>query len=277
MLAAVVLAAGRGNRLRPLTDLMPKVLFPVDGVHLLDRALHRLADHRLVGPDQVAVNAHYRDDQIVAAVGARARVSPEQPEALGTAGALGLLRDWLAGRDVLVVNGDVDFLDPAALAPLLNGWDLAKEADPARCRLLCAPAGGRRTDFSRGPDRWRYLGACLLPWSLVRGLRAEPSGLYEVLWRDLESQGRLDLIGISSSSVDCGTPADYLAANLSRSGGRSVVGAEAVVEGVLDRCVVWDGARVAPGEHLRESIRAGTPEDPITVPAGPPSADPGAC
>jgi N-acetyl-alpha-D-muramate 1-phosphate uridylyltransferase len=266
-LAAVVLAAGRGKRLRPLTDLRPKVLFPVDGVPLLDRALHRLASHGLAGLDRVAVNAHYRSDQIRAAVSDRAWVSVERPQALGTAGALGQLHEWLAGRDVLVVNADVDFPDPDALAPLLAGWSAAKTAGPGRCRLLCAPAGDRRTDFVRSGDRWRYLGACLLPWTAVRGLRAEPSGLYEVLWRELEARRELDLVASGSSAVDCGTAADYLAANLARTGGRSVIGAGAVVEGVLDRCVVWPGAWVGPGEHLRDSIRAGTADHPVTVPA----------
>jgi N-acetyl-alpha-D-muramate 1-phosphate uridylyltransferase len=265
--AGVALAAGRGERLRPLTDLRPKVLFPVDGVSLLDRALSRLAGHGLTGPGRVSVNAHYRSGQIRAAVGGRARVSVERPQALGTAGALGQLHEWLAGRDVLVVNADVDFLDPDALAPLLAGRSAARAGGPARCRLLCAPAGDRRTDFVRGDDRWRYLGACLLPWAAVRRLRPEPSGLYEVLWRELEARGELDVVAARSPAVDCGTAADYLAANLARTGGRSVIGAGAVVEGVVERCVVWPGARVGPGEHLRDSIRAGTPDRPVTVPA----------
>jgi N-acetyl-alpha-D-muramate 1-phosphate uridylyltransferase len=66
-------------------------------------------------------------------------------------------------------------------------------------------------------------------------------------------------------AIDCGTPADYLAANLHASGGESVVGAGATVLGRLERCVVWDGAYVGPGETLREVVRAGTREEPLTV------------
>lgn len=258
-LAGVVLAAGRGERMRPLTDALPKVLLPVDGTSLLDHALGRFAGHGLAGPGRVAVNAHHLPDLIATTVLGRAHLSVEGPQALGTAGALGRLRGWLAGRDVLVSNGDVDLPDPAALAPLLAGWD------GVRCRLLCAPAGARRTDFTRGPDRLRYLGACLLPWAAVHGLRAEPTGLYEVLWRDLEAAGELDLVVTDTPAVDCGTPKDYLAANLARSGGRSVIGRGAVVEGSVERCVVWDGARVGPEEHLRDVVRAGTRRRPITV------------
>ena len=56
--------------------------------------------------------------------------------------------------------------------------------------------------------------------------------------------------------VDCGTPQEYLAANLQASGGESVVERGAVVEGKLDRCVVWSDARVYAGETLSCCIRA---------------------
>jgi len=72
-------------------------------------------------------------------------------------------------------------------------------------------------------------------------------------------------VSVQTSAVDCGTPADYLAANLHASGGRSVVGEGAVVQGSVERCVVWPGAWVGPDEQLRDVIRAGTRDEPITV------------
>ena len=63
-LAALVLAAGAGTRLRPLTLLRPKPLCPVVDTTLLDLALDRVAPH--VPPGAVAVNAHHLADQIVA-------------------------------------------------------------------------------------------------------------------------------------------------------------------------------------------------------------------
>ena len=53
----VVLAAGEGQRLRPLTELVPKALCPIGNVPLLDLALRRLAGLGLSGPSSVAVNA----------------------------------------------------------------------------------------------------------------------------------------------------------------------------------------------------------------------------
>ena len=61
----------------------------------------------------------------------------------------------------------------------------------------------------------------------------------------------------SGDFVDCGTPHDYLRANLLASGGASVVGAGAVVEGTLDRAVVWPDAHVGAAEHLHDCIRVG--------------------
>lgn len=260
--AGVALAAGAGTRLRPLTRHRPKALCPVDGVALLDRALDLLTS---VTPD-VAVNAHHHADQIVAHVGNRAHLAVEGPRALGTAGALGNLRAWLGGRDVLAVNADA-YLTPApdrdraeVLQTLLDGWE------GARCRLLVTPTDGAG-DFQLDGDPVRYVGACLLPWRLVTSLEAKPSGLYEVLWRRELAAGRLDLVRHRGTAIDCGTPADYLRANLHAAGGRSVVGAGATVEGRIERCVVWPGAHVGRDEHLVECVRAGTRDAPLTVPA----------
>lgn len=257
-LAGVALAAGSGTRLRPLTALRPKALCPVGGVPLLRHALDRLTAHTGRGPDHVAVNAHHFADQIVAYADGHAHTAVEQPEALGTAGALGGLRAWLDGRDVLLNNTDTYL--PDGLDDLVAGWD------GQRCRLLVV-AARKAGDFRDAAGAVRYVGACLLPWRLVRELRPEPTGLYEVLWRTEHAAGRLDLVRTDRVAIDCGTPADYLRANLHASGGRSVVSRGALVEGTITRCVVWDGAHVAPGEHLVESIRAGTRETPVTVAA----------
>jgi N-acetyl-alpha-D-muramate 1-phosphate uridylyltransferase len=239
-LAGVVLAAGAGTRLRPLTLLRPKALCPVGEAPLVDHALERLSR----ATPSVAVNVHAGRDEMVDHLDGRAHLSIEEPVALGTAGALGALRDWIDGRPVLVTNADAWL--PGGLSALVDGWD------GERMRLLCV-------DDPAYPDfgRRRYAGACLLPWAEVRDLPAEPLGLYEARWAAAAEAGRLDFADLDGPFLDCGTPADYLAANLAWSGGEPVVGEGAVVRGTLVRSVVWPGGRVGEGEVLVDAVRAG--------------------
>jgi GTP:adenosylcobinamide-phosphate guanylyltransferase len=241
-LVGVVLGAGAGSRLRPLTDVRPKPLCPVGDRTLLDRALERVAPHVA----RTAVNAHHHADQLVAALAGRdVHVSLEQPTALGTAGALGKLRDWVDGAAVLVSNSDAYYGDGDAVGELVAGWD------GDRPRLLCVRAGAA-SDFGD----LHYVGTALLPWWSVRDLAPVPSGLYEVSWRDLHVDGRLDLAVTRASAVDCGTPGDYLRATMLASGGAAVVEPGAAVEGEVVRSVVWAGERVGPGERLVDAVRA---------------------
>jgi N-acetyl-alpha-D-muramate 1-phosphate uridylyltransferase len=240
---AVVLAAGEGARLRPLTRLRPKVLCPVGDDALVDLAIARA--QTAVGPDgAVAVNVCHGREMVEAHLEGRVHISVEEGEALGTAGALGLLRPWIDGRGVLVLNGDT--WAPGDLAGVVEGWD--------RRRIRVLVSG----EDHLGPES-RIAGS-IMPWREVAGLEPEPAGMWEVSWRD-----RLDEIEVvrwDGPWVDCGTPAQYLWANLAASGGVSVVGEGAQVEGRLDHCVVWPGARVRPGESLAYAIRA---DDYMTV------------
>jgi NDP-sugar pyrophosphorylase family protein len=247
-LAAVVLAAGAGTRLRPLTELRPKALCPVANVPLLDLALERVA--RVA--DRIAVNASYLHEQVEEHLRDRdVHLSVELPGPLGTAGAIGRLREWLDGDDVLVVNADA--WQEFELGFLCDGWN------GRRIRLAVVPDPARG-DFGD----WRFAGASLLPNAEAMRLEPVPRGLYEVCWRPALDAGRVDLCPAPGRFIDCGTPADYLAANLAASGGVSVVGPGAVVLGEVERSVVWADARVEPGERLVEVIRAGG----LTVPAG---------
>lgn len=251
-LAALVLAAGQGRRLQPLSLLRPKPLCPVGGTTFLDLALARVAPH--VPPGAVAVNAHHLADQVVAHVAGRAYLSVEQPVALGTAGAVARLGSWLDGRDVMIANGDAYFGEPVDLAGFVAEWDRV------RPRLLVVAADGD-ADFD---GRWRFAGVSLLPAAVAAALPVVPSGLYEAVWRDAD----LDLVPTSRRFVDAADPSSYLRANLMASGGRPVIGAGAVVAGRVERSVVWPGAVVSTGEHLVEVVRAaGHRGEVVTVPA----------
>lgn len=247
-LAGVVLAAGAGTRLAPLSRLRPKAMCPVVGRPLVDHALDRLESWT----GDLAVNLHHGRHVLDAHLPVGVHRSVEQTRALGTAGALGALRSWIDGRDVLVTNADAWFPPGVDLSELVEGWDRE------RVRLLCVWQPDRG-DF--GP--LRYSGVALLPWSRVASLAAEPSGLYEKSWAAEAEAGRLDLVVHDGAFVDCGTPADYLEANLLGSAGESVIGEGATVasQSTLVRTVVWDHAEVGVGEVLVDAVRAG----PLTV------------
>jgi MurNAc alpha-1-phosphate uridylyltransferase len=122
--SAMVLAAGLGTRMRPISDTVPKPLVEIAGQTLLDHALDRLA---LVGVERVVVNLHYKAEMVAARLARRHQPRIElsrEAELLETGGgvfnALPLLGDWF-----FVVNGDVLWLDgpQLALARLAAAFD----------------------------------------------------------------------------------------------------------------------------------------------------------
>lgn len=126
----MLLAAGRGERMRPLTDRIPKPLLTVRGKPLIVYHLEKLAR---VGVQQVVINLAWLGDQIRAALGDGSRwglriiYSDEGGEALETGGGIRRALRWLGAEPFLVVNADVftefDFaaltIRPQALAQLV--------------------------------------------------------------------------------------------------------------------------------------------------------------
>jgi NDP-sugar pyrophosphorylase family protein len=262
----VVLAAGEGQRLRPLTEDVPKALCPVGNLALLDHALRRLAGLGLTGPEQVGVNAAYLADQVVAHATGRAHLSVEPDGPLGTSGGVARLRDWIDGRGVLVGNADAYLADPFRepgkdIAALLAGWS----GDTVR--MLTKPC---RPGDTGGFSGNRFAGFSLIPWRYVAVLPDRHDNLVRTAWRPAEAEGALELIEYEGYYLDTGTPADYLTANLHAAGSNlidpsatvtgtaveSVVGPGARVAGAISRCVIWPGASVDAGESLSRVIRA---------------------
>jgi NDP-sugar pyrophosphorylase family protein len=288
----VVLAAGEGRRLRPLTERRPKALCPVGNVALLDLALNRVRAVGMAGPATVAVNASYLAEQVVAHVGARAHMSVEPDLPLGTSGALGKLRDWIAGRGVLVANADA-YLAKASNAELAKASnaelaqattaELAQASNAALSTAtnaqLSTATKSSRGDIAALLDGWdgktvrllgvlarpgqlrefgdfRFAGFSLLPWDYVRKLPAEPTDLVHTVWRPAEAAGALDVVPYGGMYLDTGTPADYLKANLHAAGGGSLIAPDAIVTGRYERAVVGAGA-VIHGELTRAVVWPG--------------------
>ena len=127
---AMVLAAGLGTRMRPLTDDRPKALVEVAGRALIDHVLDRLAE---VGVTTAVVNVHWFADRLEAHLAARGRapeivISDERAELLETGGGLKKARPLLGDAPVFVANIDSVWTDRStepggALAELIRLWN----------------------------------------------------------------------------------------------------------------------------------------------------------
>jgi MurNAc alpha-1-phosphate uridylyltransferase len=130
---AMVLAAGLGLRMRPLTERMPKPLVPVAGRALLDHVLDKLGD---AGVSEAIVNVHYLPDQIIDHVAARAKphvtISDERNQVLGTGGGVVKALPLLGQAPFFLVNADTMWID--GVRP--NLARLAEAFDPAHMDIL---------------------------------------------------------------------------------------------------------------------------------------------
>ena len=123
---AMVLAAGLGTRMRPLTDDRPKALVEVGGRALIDHVLDRLAD---AGVARAVVNVHWFADRLEGHLAARGRgpdivISDERAELLETGGGLKKARPLLGDDPVFVANIDSVWIDHGdALVDLIRLWN----------------------------------------------------------------------------------------------------------------------------------------------------------
>jgi N-acetyl-alpha-D-muramate 1-phosphate uridylyltransferase len=153
---AMVLAAGLGVRMRPLTDNLPKPLVRVAGQPLLDHVLDKLGS---AGVAEAVVNVHYLPDQIIEHTRGRSAprviISDERDQALGTGGGVVKALPLLGPAPFFLVNSDTMWIDGVRS----NLARLAETFDPDRMDilLLMAPTTssigyGGRGDYAMLPD-----------------------------------------------------------------------------------------------------------------------------
>jgi MurNAc alpha-1-phosphate uridylyltransferase len=135
---AMILAAGLGLRMRPLTDHMPKPLVKVAGSALLDHVLDKLAD---AGVTNAVVNVHYLGEQIIDHVATRAKpkvtISDERDQVLGTGGAVVKALPLLGQTPFYHLNADTMWID--GVRPNLSRLAEAFDPETMDALLLMAP------------------------------------------------------------------------------------------------------------------------------------------
>jgi MurNAc alpha-1-phosphate uridylyltransferase len=218
---AMVLSAGLGTRMRPLTDKMPKPLVEVGGRALIDHVLDRLAE---AGVERAVVNVHHFAEQIERHLAARIKpkivISDERGLLLGTGGAVVKALPELGPAPFFHINSDsiwVDGVQPNLLA-LADTFD----SGAMDALLLLAPATGSigysgRGDFGMAPDgRLRrraerevapfvFAGAAILSPALFKGA---PQGEFPLplLFDRAAEQGRLFGLRLEGLWMHVGTP-----------------------------------------------------------------------
>lgn len=226
--SAMVLAAGLGTRMRPITDAIPKPLVEIGGRTLLDHAIDRLA---LVGVERVVVNVHYKAETITDRLAARDHPRIEisrEDELLETGG--GVLRALpLLDERFFVVNADVLWLDSKdyALARLAAAFDPATmDAVLLMQRTVTAvgyegsgdyfldPLGVPRRRGEREVAPFIFTGVQLLHRRLFDGI-AERRFSLNLVYNRAERTGRLRAIVHDGEWYHVGTP-DGLAATRAR-------------------------------------------------------------
>lgn len=234
----VVLAAGWGTRLAPFSDIRPKPSFPLGGTTLLHHALGLLRPH----VDELAVNFSAFDDWFRANLPAEVEQFHEEGQPLGTAGALFNMCHWIDGRDVVVLNAD---------SVLFGRTDSFLHALGAGTTRLLVTYDRTAPDFD---GIWRFAGLSTMGAASLAHLTGQSRDLYHEVWKQQLASGDIELVPLQGMAIDCGRPADLLAANLVASGGRSVIERGAAVDGDVDSCVVLRGAKVGAGESFRHCV-----------------------
>jgi NDP-sugar pyrophosphorylase family protein len=229
MLPAIVLTAGLGTRLDPLTRLVAKPAVPLGRLSLIERVLAWVRQQDVT---DVVLNLHHRPASLTAIVGdgthlgLRVRYSWEQP-VLGSAGGPRRALALLDGDPVLIVNGDT--LSDFDLAPMLeahraSGADVTlavvPNPSPDHYNGMVLDSRGRVTAFvprGRAHGSWHFVGVQIAHRRIFDGLvDGAPAETISGFYRDIVAAepGRICGWPARTTFIDVGTPRDYLRAAL---------------------------------------------------------------
>lgn len=217
----MVMAAGLGTRMRPLTDARPKPLVPVAGKALIDHVLDKLAAADVT---TAVVNVHYFADQLEQHLAPRRMprivISDERPRLLGTGGGVVNALPRLGGAPFFHVNSDTLWLDGAApnLRRLAEAFNpavmdalllLAPTADSigysGRGDFIMSPEGGLRRRAEREVAPFVFAGVAILSPALFIGA---PQGEFSLtaLFDRASEAGRLAGLRLDGRWMHVGTP-----------------------------------------------------------------------
>jgi NDP-sugar pyrophosphorylase family protein len=281
MLPTLVLTAGLGTRLDPITRVVAKPAVPIGHATLVEHVLAHLADQ---GIRQVVLNLHHRPESIAAAVGdgshlgVSVRYSWEHP-LLGSAGGPRKALPLLDDETFLIVNGDtICNVDLAAIVAdhHATGADVTlaviPNPKPDHYNGLIADEEGRvtrRVLRGHAEDSWHLVGVQVASRSVFaeipEGVPMETTGdIYQKRW--LARPGSVRIHRTSATFFDVGTPADYLDTALHFAVGAPGSGTPpvAVPSPGLASTVVWPGAELGTDVELTRCIVLGD----VRVPSG---------
>jgi len=304
---ALVLTAGLGTRLRPLTDVRAKPAIPVAGEAMIRRIIRWLVGR---GVTDLVLNLHHLPHTITAVVGdgsdlgARVRYSWEQPRVLGAAGGPRLARPILGGGTFLIVNGDT--LTDVNLGELVH----AHTSSNALVTMALVPNrefnryggvlldGDRVSGFaSPGPaseGSGHFIGVQVVNSTIFDAVPAgefanSVGGIYDALIAAQPGAVRGYLC--DAEFWDVGTVEDYWRTSSAFAGRATAASSSAahaaqlepsarvtssilwddvVIEAgaTVDQCIVTDGVRVASGEAHRGAILLRSENGTVAVPMG---------
>ncbi len=200
---AMILAAGFGTRLRPLTLAKPKPLFEVGGRAMLDQALDHLKE---AGIQRVVVNAHYLADQIAAHIAARRDVETVlsyEEEILDNGGGVKNARRYFGDKPFFVLNADLPWTEAGepALSRMARAWDGAKMDvllllyPTDKAKGFAPRKDGGQGDFMMEPDGrvWRKNAPQDRPYVYISAMLVKPQPYDEINERIFSNNKIFDL------------------------------------------------------------------------------------